>query len=89
MSEHKHVWAKTGCYCGARCCESFGYSDGTTIAKGPGMLSTGGRIYFCDQPAVDGNLCQFHAIAERYLLTGRTITIAHVNMEIERLKETV
>jgi hypothetical protein len=83
MTEHKHVWAKSGCYCGATRCESFGYSDGEYIAKGSGLLHHGGRLYFCDEPAIDGKHCQFHAIAERYLWSQGSIAIAAITREME------
>jgi hypothetical protein len=83
VNDHSHVWAKTGCYCGATCCEYFGYSDGTNIARASGLLPTGGRFYFCDKPAVDGKHCQFHIIAERYLQSQGSISIAAITREME------
>lgn len=82
--DHQHVWAKTGCWCGAVCCEYFGYSDGQMLAKGIGLLPTGARLYFCDKPAVDGKHCRFHVIAERHLWTQGSVEIAAIERELEK-----
>lgn len=78
-TDHIHVWGKFGCYCGAQKCESFGYSNGELI----GSFPLAGRIYFCNKPATHGKLCHFHSIAEFYLRSQSTISIAAVNREME------
>jgi hypothetical protein len=84
VTDHFHVWAKSGCYCGAQRCEAFGYSDGKYIAVGAGLLPTGsGRHYFCDQPATNGDYCEFHSIAERYFRSTGAVSIAAINEEIQ------
>lgn len=83
MIDHQHVWARTGCYCGAICCAYSGYSDGVSIAKFSGGLPNGGRLYFCDQPATDGDHCRFHTIARRYFHSRGSVEIAAIKREME------
>jgi hypothetical protein len=50
--DHQHIWAKGGCWCGARCCVYFGYDtvDGAF-----------GGLRFCDQArAPDSEYCPEH-----------------------------
>jgi hypothetical protein len=83
VKDHRHIWATTGCYCGAGCCTSHGYTDGESITHSRVNLRNFYRFYQCDQPAIEGTYCQFHMIAERYLRSAGIISIAAIHREIE------